>query len=394
MKIIEYLKKIEYLCELKLFCRRMTKLYTGIIICISILLSFSCSRGDGTVIRGEISNLNYQYILSTYLSSDTLVIDTIPVNNNGDFSYTVDIDTLTTFTIYMNNYESAAVVFADKGQKLKVNGDANLPDLIRVNGNEINDDLTLFKRQNQDLLKQRGQLLINFNIDSESDTSQVNTLNRNDDIANLNLLNHELTLKAEEYIKENPTKLSSLILIGNFFMNSDTPQALERVLGYIQGDIKETKIANRLYTYSEKLNRSAEGAILPYFQLRDYEGDTINSYDYNGKYLLLSFISSSGVESRETIDLLKNEYEELDSSKVKFVSVYIDSDIYPVDYPSHDSITWTIVPEKRSWGSDIVDLLNVQYIPFNILVRPDGTIMERNVPSQEVAEVIRKSIDN
>ena len=69
-------------------------------------------------------------------------------SDNGDFSYTVDIDTLTTFTIYMNNYESAAVVFADKGQKLKVNGDANLPDLIRVNGNEINDDLTLFKRQN------------------------------------------------------------------------------------------------------------------------------------------------------------------------------------------------------------------------------------------------------
>ncbi|MDD4778195.1 MAG: DUF4369 domain-containing protein [Fermentimonas sp.] len=372
----------------------MSKLYTCIIICISILLSFSCSRGDGTVIRGEISNLNNPYILSTYLSSDTLVIDTIQVNNSGNFTYNVDIDSLTTFTLYMNNYESAAVVFADRGQNVKVIGDANLPDLIRVSGNEINDDLTLFKSQNQDLLKQRGQLLVNFNTNRDSDTSQVNALDRNDDLANLNLLNHELTLKAEEFIKENPTKLSSLILISNFFMNSDTPQALERVLGYIQGDVKETRIANRLYTYSEKVNRSAEGAILPYFQLKDYEGDTIQSYDYNGKYLLLSFVSSSGIESRETIDLLKNEYEQLDSSRVEFVSVYIDSDIYPIDYPEHDSITWTIVPEKRSWGSDIVDLLNVQYIPFNILVRPDGTIMERNVPSQEVAEVIRKSIDN
>ena len=110
--------------------------------------------------------------------------------------------------------------------------------------------------------------------------------------------------------------------------------------------------------------------------------------------MLLSFISSSGIESRETIDLLKNEYAKLDSSNVQFVSIYIDSDIYPVDYPAHDSIAWTIVPEKRSWGSDIVDLLNVQYIPFNILVSPNGTIMERNVPSQEVAEVISKSIDN
>lgn len=372
----------------------MSRLFIGIIICVSILLTITCSRGDGTVIKGEITSLDYPYLLATYLSSDTLVIDTIPVNSTGGFSYNVDIDSLTTFTIYMNNYESAAVVYADKNQKLKVVGDAKLPDLIRVNGNEINDDLTLFKKQNQDLLKQRGQLLFNFNISGDSDSIQFNTLNRNDDIASMNLLNHELTLRAEEYIRENPTKLSSLVLISNFFMNSDTPLALERVLGYIEGDIKETRIAKRLYAYSEKVNRSAEDAIIPYFQLHDLKGDTINSYDYKGKYLLLSFVSSSGIESRETIELLKNEYEKLDSSKVEFVSVYIDSDIYPVDYPQQDSIPWTIVPEKRSWGSDIVDLLNVQYIPFNILVKPDGVIMERNVPSQEVAEVINKSLDN
>lgn len=372
----------------------MSNLFNTIIICISILFTISCSRGDVTVIKGEISNLNYPYLLATYLSSDTLVIDTVQVNEKGNFSYNVNVDTLTTFSFYMNNYESAAVVFADKGQKLKVNGDAIYPDLIQVSGNNINDDLTYFKKQNQDLLMQRSQLLINLNIDRVADSTQVNTLNRNEDIANLNLLNHELTLKAEEFIRENPTKLSSLILISNFFMNSDTPQTLERVLGYIQGAAKDTKIANRLYTYSEKLNRSAEGAILPYFQLVNYEGETIDSYDYNGKYLLISFISTSGIESRETIELLKNEYEDLDSSSVHFISVYIDSDIYPIDYPSQDSITWTVVPEKMGWGSDIVDLLNVQYVPFNILVRPDGTIMERNVPSQEVADVIMKSIDN
>jgi hypothetical protein len=294
----------------------MSRLFIGIIICVSILLTITCSRGDGTVIKGEITSLDYPYLLATYLSSDTLVIDTIPVNSTGGFSYNVDIDSLTTFTIYMNNYESAAVVYADKNQKLKVVGDAKLPDLIRVNGNEINDDLTLFKKQNQDLLKQRGQLLFNFNISGDSDSIQFNTLNRNDDIASMNLLNHELTLRAEEYIRENPTKLSSLVLISNFFMNSDTPLALERVLGYIEGDIKETRIAKRLYAYSEKVNRSAEGAIIPYFQLHDLKGDTINSYDYKGKYLLLSFVSSSGIESRETIELLKNEYEKLDSSKV------------------------------------------------------------------------------
>ena len=58
-----------------------------------------------------------------------------------------------------------------------------------------------------------------------------------------------------------------------------------------------TELAFRLTSYSEKLNRSAEGAVVPYFQLEDEEGNAIRSHDFSGKYLLLSFISSAGVES-------------------------------------------------------------------------------------------------
>lgn len=366
-------------------------------LCFVLLLSVACNRGNGTVIKGEISNLEYPYILSSYLSVDSLVIDTISVNTKGKFSYKVNIDTLTSFSIYMNQFEGASVVFADKGEKITVKGDALLPDLIKVNGNQINDDLTTFKKENKDLLEQRGQLLLNLHLDRQLDpvgSNGVNTLARNDEVANLNLLNHELMLNAEDYIKENPTKLSSLILISNFFMNSDNPAALERVLGYIDEEISELSIARRLFSFSEKLNRSAEGAQIPYFQLTDIDSVSVNSYDFNGKYLLMSFISTYGTESRETVELLKNEYEELNTDSVEFISVYIDTDIYPIEYLEQDSIPWIVVPENRGWGSDIVDNLNVQYIPFNLLVSPDGTIQMRNIPAQDVSEEIKKSLDN
>ncbi len=359
-----------------------------ITFCVCMVV-ISCSNSDGTLIKGEISNLEYPYILSSYLSADTLVIDTILVDNRGKFNHSITIDTLTTFSLYMNNYESATVVFADKGQKINVKGDALFPDLIRINGNEINDDLTLFKKINSDLLKLRGQLLINMRLDRNSDSAGMNSLTRHDEIANLNLFNHELTLKAEEFIKENPTKPSSLILISNFFMNSDNPKALERVLGYMEGDVTNSQIARRLMSYSEKVNRSAEGAMMPYFQLTGLNGETIHSYDFSGKHLLLSFISTSGIESRETVEFLKNEYAELHGDSVEFISIYIDSDIYPIDYVEHDSIPWIVVPEKKSWGSDIVDKFNVQYVPFNILINPDGTIKERNVAAQKVVDTVK-----
>lgn len=354
----------------------------------------SCNNGEVTSIKGRIANLDYPYILASYLSSDTLVIDTIATDSKGRFSYTSHIDTLTTFSLYLNNYESAAVVFANVGEKIKVDGDAQLPDLIKVKGNEINNDLTSFKINNTELLAQRGQLLVDLLKEKQSDTAVNNSLTRHDEIAKLNVLNHELTLKAEEFIKEHPAKFSSLILISNFFMNSDNPQALERVLDYIEGDIEKTRFARRLRSYSEKINLSAEGAQLPYFRLTDKDSTDIYSHDFQGKYLLLSFISTAGIASRETVALLKNEYDHVNKDSVSFITIYIDSDIYPINYATSDSIPWTVVPEKKSWGSDIVETLNVQFIPFNMLIAPDGTIKVRNVPAQGVVDAIGKNSGN
>lgn len=372
----------------------MVKCAKIVIFLFILWVVISCNSEEGALIKGRISNLEYPYILASYLSGDTLAIDTISVDSKGRFNYTTNIDTLTTFSLYLNNYESAVVVFANEGEKLTVNGDAQLPDLIKVNGNEINDDLTTFKTENEDLLKQRGQLFINLQESVEFDTIRNQTLARHDELTKLNMLNHELTLSAEEFIKNNPAKLSSLIMINNFFMNSDNPGALERVLGYLQGDIAKSAYASSLKFYSEKMNRSAEGAKMPYFQLEDREEKKVYSHDFNGKYLLLSFISMSGVESRETVELLRHEYAEVNKDSVEFVTVYIDSDIYPDDYADNDSIPWIVIPEKRSWGADIVDNYNVQYIPYNILIAPDGNIKVRNIPSQGVADMIGNSSED
>lgn len=371
----------------------MVKCAETVIFFFILWVAISCNSEEGTLIKGKIANLEYPYILTSYLSGDTLTLDTIPVDRRGKFRYSSEIDTLTTFSLYFNNYESAVVVFANRGEKLIVEGDAQMPDLIQVNGNEINNDLTTFKQENEDLLKQRAQMLLHLQQSAAMDTIMDQALTRHDDFSKLNVLNHELTLKAEEFIKTNATKMASLILINNFFMNSNNPAALERVLGYLQGDISKTQYAARMKYYSEKMNRSAEGSRMPYFKLEDKEGEILYSHNFTGKYLLLSFISMAGVESRETVELLRNEYAEMNKDSVAFVTIYIDSDIYPAEYEENDSIPWIVVPEKRSWGSDIVDAYNVQYIPFNILIGPDGNILVRNIPSQGVADMIGNSAD-
>lgn len=348
------------------------------------------------MIKGEISNLESSYILASHTSADTLAIDTIQVDKKGKFRYYNTIDTLTVFTLYFNDFKTSAVVFADKDQKITLSGDASFPDLIKINGNQLNDDITAFKKENEDLLTQRGRLLQNIHQDNQIlPDSNAHILPRTEQTALLNSLNHELTLKAEDYIKEHPQKMASLILASDFFGNTENPQALERVLGYLNGDLAKSSMALGLKAYAEKISRSAEGVSMPYFQVEDKSDKKITSSDFSGKYLLLSFVSAAGEESRQAIRTLKESYRQFDKKfnkdSVQFISIYIDSDIYPVAYLEKDSIPWMIVAEKKSWASEIVDAYNVQFIPYNILITPSGIIKDRNIPSQEVNNAIKNS---
>src|SRR5690554_2331227 len=108
----------------------MRKYYIIIISTICLLFAISCKKDNSTVIKGNLSNLSNPYILASYISADSVIIDTIAVNEKNQFNYRVNIDSLTTFSLFMNNQESATVIFADIGQKINIKGDALLPDLI------------------------------------------------------------------------------------------------------------------------------------------------------------------------------------------------------------------------------------------------------------------------
>ncbi|MEA4903278.1 MAG: thioredoxin-like domain-containing protein [Petrimonas sp.] len=367
----------------------------SILIIISSLL-FSCKNNKNSIaLKGDISNLENPEILISYFADDTLAIDTVMSDKHGKFIYKNTIDTLTVFSLYFNNQSSSVMVFANPKDKISIKGDAQLSDLINVNGNEINDDLTQFKESNKELLQRRTLLLHNLKEEKDSNLASNNRILANtDEIAKINSFNQELALNAEEQVKKNPTKMSSLILINEFFANSENPKGLSRVIEYMQGDILKSKMGLNLKAYSEKINRSAEGTSMPYFRLVDKSGDTIQSYDYQGKYLLLSFISTTGIDSRETVKSLKQTYRTVNKDSVKFISIYIDSDMYPISYIENDSIPWTVVPEKKSWASDIVEAYNIEFIPNNILISPAGIISDRNVPAIAVENALKNSVKN
>ena len=359
------------------------------------MILLSCKKDEKRlVIEGELSNLVTPYIIASSHASGAIHVDTILVDKNGKFSYFQNVDTTTIVTFYFNDFSSSTIVFSDKGiNKINMKGDADLSDLIEVKGGEINNDLTKFKRENETLLKQRSLLYKRIHFKNDTLLNSANFISEKEETATLNSLNHELAQKAEEFIVSNPEKISSVILINEFFKNNENTETLSRVLEYLEGDALNSSLAFRLKNYNEKLKLSSEGAQMPYFKLKDDNDEYLESSDFIDKYLLLSFLSSNSDESKENIEILKDTYHSLDSLDIKFLSVYIDSDTLPITNISLDSIPWKVIIEDKSWGSDIVEAYNIHYLPFNILIDPTGKIVTRDIPISDVKNLVNKKTE-
>ena len=355
------------------------------------LVLFSCQKDDNKlVIEGELSNLTTPYFLASSRVSDTIRVDTVYVDEKGKFSYIQHVDTSTIFTFYFNDFNSSTIVFSDKGvNKIKLKGDAKLSDLIEIKGGRINEDLSLFKKENETLLKQRTLLMkkMEFETDSLLNSASFSILEK-EETATLNSINHQLAQNVEDFIVSKPDRIASVVLINEFFKNNENPETLNRVLGYLEGDALLFPLTYKLKNYNEKLMLSSEGATMPHFKLKVNDDEYIESSDFEDKFLLISFLSSSGDASRENVQILRDTYSSLDTIDINFLSIYIDSDSLPIKNILLDSIPWKVIVEEKSWGSDIVDALNINYLPYNILIDSEGKIITRDIPVSDVKNLI------
>lgn len=355
------------------------------------LVLFSCQKDDNKlVIEGELSNLTTPYFLASSRVSDTIRVDTVYVDEKGKFSYIQHVDTSTIFTFYFNDFNSSTIVFSDKGvNKIKLKGDAKLSDLIEIKGGRINEDLSLFKKENETLLKQRTLLMkkMEFETDSLLNSASFSILEK-EETATLNSINHQLAQNVEDFIVSKPDRIASVVLINEFFKNNENPETLNRVLGYLEGDALLFPLTYKLKNYNEKLMLSSEGATMPHFKLKVNDDEYIESSDFEDKFLLISFLSSSGDASRENVQILRDTYSSLDTIDINFLSIYIDSDSLPIKNILLDSIPWKVIVEEKSWGSDIVDAFNINYLPYNILIDSEGKIITRDIPVSDVKNLI------
>jgi len=360
------------------------KYLSFIIILFVIFISGSCKKESVEfTVKGNLANVESGYFFIILDNNDSLKIDSVYVDDKGGFIYKNHIDTLTMASLFFNNNSLGTSIFIDKKWNVEVKGDVMRPDLIEVNGGDVNNDLTGFKKSNRELFTRRADLL---NRMGDSGTDPGKMLEYSTELKNVNF---ELTNRAKEYIDDNPGRIASVVLLSNFFVENSSADLLDKELSTLEGVAATFPLTYELRAYTNKIMQSQIGAMAPNIVLEKEGKAGVDLNYYRGKYVYLMFASQNGEMYNNTLPALIDAYKDLKSKNTEFITLVVDIDSQRSSVKIPDKVKWPVFFDNKGWASDWLDKYNIIELPYTILISPEGKIMERGLPVIALSEKIK-----
>lgn len=331
----------------------MTRYFILLITIITMALCSCGGHGDSFHVDGNLKGFQGNSIYIYSESDRHPKIDTVSVDN-GKFVYEINVDTIIPLTVLLNNGRDEFVIFADKGYKVTLTGDASQPSFLKVSGGKLNEEMNEFR-------------------------AQTNSLKSNNKIKDL----------AELFIKKHPQSEVSLYLLNKYFIREgDDKERIQSLIAVLSGTLQDDAIIqNVLDQFSNQKNGAIDNNAPTFFFQRTGEAP-ITNYDFTNKILLIQFWASWNAKS---ITLMKTGMElgqKYGSSKVAILNVSLDLD--PKDWKqtiASDSLSMRKnVCDFNGWEGSMVKSYGINEIPSNILINSKQKIVGRNLFGKELTD--------
>ena len=122
------------------------------------------------------------------------------------------------------------------------------------------------------------------------------------------------------------------------------------------------------------------GDIAPEFEFESETGTMISSKELRGKTIVLHFWATSCGPCMGQMPEHVKSLSKLDQSQVEVLFVSLDDDKEKfMEAVNKFQIPFTNLRDERGWGSDLVRAFGVRYMPFDIVIGPEGTIVSNSI---------------
>ena len=292
---------------------------------------------------------------------------------NGKFKLHGQVEHEGLCVISFTGYNGFLTLFM-ANDSIAITGDADYVGALTIKGTALEDDFVEYRK--------------GFDAESVRLSELLQLINAAPEGTKKNSLKAEykkiVLVQADTFLIKKPASPIACFVLFTVAGLLDTLSELEERFDKILPDAKKGMYAELIKRKVNENKVNPVGTMASDFTQNDSTGKPVSLHSLKGRYVLIHFWAGWSKQCKDEISKLVPLYEQYNKRKFSIIGISLDSerDIW-LKAVAENKMTWLQVSDLKYWDNEVAHLYKIESIPQNILVGPDGKILDKNLtPAQ------------
>ena len=352
------------------------------------LAAASCKRTEKNVSFNctVLSNTEKQsvYLDLIELEGEPITMDTA-IAEMGKAVFALKGGVVDPEALYRVRFEKTQAYFLviPDNSSINVTADLKSPDLFSTNSNGSNSFRLLlagFNERLQEIDSIRNAIVAKGDMMDSSRVVLETGFREKITAAGSFLLNYADTTETPA------VAIYALGMSRNLVSPDQVKPALNAIAKRFPKSKKIAKLAGDVNNQTEpKQTEDLVGKEAPLFEMPDVNGRTISLASLRGKYVLVDFWASWCKPCRMENPNVVAAYQQFKDKNFTVLGVSLDKNKEAwLNAIKEDGLAWAHVSDLKQWQSSVVPLYQIEGIPFNVLLDPQGKVIAKGLRGEDL----------